>query len=1264
MKPKQFLLTLLLMILGITSVKAQQAYAWLTSDKATLYFCYDNNRSDRSGTTYNLNTGTNTPDWLTAENQRSITSVRFRDDFANAQPTSCYRWFYNMTNLKSVSNLWNLNTSSVTNMNGMFGCCKNLASLEVRQNNFDTSKVTDMTFMFWGCQSIPRLDLKGFTFKEGVKTNGLLTNCSALQLLYLPASGTYADNAFSGVGTVESPCTLEYPITFRPMPIDLYDGCYKWLGGFFIDSRKPYAWLSQDGTTLSFHNDDSLSRRPTVKFFDIYITGNEDKISVKPDWQKQIPVEELRKIEKVVFAPSFKQTRPISCYYWFYEMRALKDIVGIENLRTDLVQNMESMFRLCLNLTELDLTSWNTQKVTNTTRMFMECYRMKTLNLSNFNFTQNSRWMFHLNFGLRTLIVSASADKLYGGSTTADSTQHACYGIGKRWAGYNPNGERCVLVGPEGWDPVSHSTQYNHATGEYKFKWGLFIEPATPYVALSSDKKTLSFYNDRKDQDRKAREGCTIYWLPEWESPDWYKDGSYATVTKVVFDETFASAKPKTCSNWFSKMSNLEEIEGIQYLNTSEVTSMSEMFFNCSKLKSLDVSHFNTSNVLYFIDTFYGCSQLTALDVSNFDTSKATSMHQMFEFCSNLTSLDVSNFNTANVTDMYGMFYGCSGLTSLDVSSFNTAKVTDFGSMFCYCEGLTALDVSHFNTAQATNYYEMFFACSRLTALDVSNFRFDATDISNRMLMNCMGLTSLTVPLTASNWNVGIDSDGNTDLNEATCYYVGTQEAPCQLIYPQGFTLEPTTTGEGWYRWMAGYFYDANTTPMPYVVLDGSTLTFYYDTNKSTRTGTVYELNEGDAMPAWHDQAESVTTATFNSSFQYYKPTSCAYWFADMTNLQTLNVTNSLGRLSYLDTSEATTMRGMFYNCTSLESIPVQWLNTKNVTDMNSMFRSCSALKKFDLSTRTFGIGPKAFTLVPQFKTSNVTDMASMFNGCESLTSITFNEDEDKNFFITSNVEKMRLMFNRCSSLESLDLSHFDTSKVTDMSGMFQQCSSLQTLNLSGFVTSNVTSFGMMFYLCVSLSSIEGISGFNTSNATNFTQMFALNEALASLDVSSFNTSKAETMNYMFYGCSSLLSLDISTFFIPSDDANYAMLQKCSGLSMLRIPVSAVELESRVCQGIGSEEAPCTLVYPTGFTPEPEATGDGWMLWKGGYFEYSFLKGDVNHDGKVSVADVMMTVNHVMGKEMPNFHVTEADMNNDSNVSVADVMQMVKVIIN
>ena len=93
----------------------------------------------------------------------------------------------------------------------------------------------------------------------------------------------------------------------------------------------------------------------------------------------------------------------------------------------------------------------------------------------------------------------------------------------------------------------------------------------------------------------------------------------------------------------------------------------------------------NTSNVTDMSGMFWDCRGLTSLDVSGWDTSKVTHMNNMFSSCSGLTSLDLSNFDTRNVTDMSGMFDGCSGLTSLDLSKWDTSKVTTMTNMFNGC---------------------------------------------------------------------------------------------------------------------------------------------------------------------------------------------------------------------------------------------------------------------------------------------------------------------------------------------------------------------------------------------------------------------------------------------------------------------------------------------------------------------------------------------------------------------------------------------------
>ena len=124
-------------------VSAQEAYANYTPENTTLTFYYDNQRSSRTGTTYDLNTGSSWPGWYIGGISSSVTKVVFDPWFSDARPTSTTRWFYGMTNLTSITGMKQcLNTSSVTNMEGMFSNCRGLTSLDV--SGFNTAKVTDM----------------------------------------------------------------------------------------------------------------------------------------------------------------------------------------------------------------------------------------------------------------------------------------------------------------------------------------------------------------------------------------------------------------------------------------------------------------------------------------------------------------------------------------------------------------------------------------------------------------------------------------------------------------------------------------------------------------------------------------------------------------------------------------------------------------------------------------------------------------------------------------------------------------------------------------------------------------------------------------------------------------------------------------------------------------------------------------------------------------------------------------------------------------
>ena len=198
-------------------------------------------------------------------------------------------------------------------------------------------------------------------------------------------------------------------------------------------------------------------------------------------------------------------------------------------------------------------------------------------------------------------------------------------------------------------------------------------------------------------------------------------------------------------SELFVNFSKLTEIENINLLDTSNVTSMYQMFYECSSLPSLDVSTFDTSQVTNMSYMFHRCYKLTSLDVSKFDTSQVTNMSSMFDNCSSLTSLDVSKFDTSQVTDMNYMFDSCIKLTNLDVSNFNTSNVTKMYDMFYKCRSLTSLDVSKFDTSQVTNMSGMFSNCNRLTSLDVSKFDTSQVTRMDSMFSWCQSLTSLDV---------------------------------------------------------------------------------------------------------------------------------------------------------------------------------------------------------------------------------------------------------------------------------------------------------------------------------------------------------------------------------------------------------------------------------------------------------------------------------------------------------------------------------------
>ena len=288
----------------------------------------------------------------------------------------------------------------------------------------------------------------------------------------------------------------------------------------------------------------------------------------------------------------------------------------------------------------------------------------------------------------------------------------------------------------------------------------------------------VTFYYDDQKANREGTivditDGTTTgqveVWNPQWNHSPFGEQN--ATLKAATFDKSFKDFDGLTSLGfWFACCSNLESITGLEYVNTSNVTTMCRLFYNCNKLDGIDVSNFNTSKVTNMGAMFYGCNSLSSIDVSNFNTANVTEMAGMFKNCSSLKTLDLSNFNTAQVKLMSTMFQWCSSLETLILGeNFKTTAVTGpegMRLMFSNCAKLKSIDLSSFDTSQVVDMMQMFYGCKSLTTLDLSNFNTAKVTDMRYMFGSCENLTTIYV---GNGWTTEKVTEANSENMFNSC---------------------------------------------------------------------------------------------------------------------------------------------------------------------------------------------------------------------------------------------------------------------------------------------------------------------------------------------------------------------------------------------------------------------------------------------------------------------------------------------------------------
>ena len=386
-------------------------------------------------------------------------------------------------------------------------------------------------------------------------------------------------------------------------------------------AQESYA-VFKDGT-LTFKHD---AEKPV----DAYALNTGDK---DPAWA----TDHKEQIKTVVFEASFANARPTSCCSWFKNQKLLTKIEGIENLNTENVKTMSSMFTSCFTLKTVDVSHFNTQNLTSMYNMFASCTSLTTIDLSNFD-TKKVTSMKQLFINCKNLTTIYASDKFVTTALLADKDKDMfkdCTKL-KGTIEFNPNETGKTHANLEGYftRKVAEESYAVFKDGTLTFKHD-GAKPADAY-ALNTGENAPAWATDYKDQ-----------------------------IKTVVFEASFANARPTSCCSWFKNQKLLTKIEGIENLNTENVKTMSSMFTSCFTLKTVDVSHFNTQNLTSMYNMFASCTSLTTIDLSNFDTKKVTSMKQLFINCKNLTTIYASDkFVTTKLAagKDKDMFKGCAKL--------------------------------------------------------------------------------------------------------------------------------------------------------------------------------------------------------------------------------------------------------------------------------------------------------------------------------------------------------------------------------------------------------------------------------------------------------------------------------------------------------------------------------------------------------------------------------------------------------------------------
>ena len=356
----------------------------------------------------------------------------------------------------------------------------------------------------------------------------------------------------------------------------------------------------------------------------------------------------LDRLKSIHFS-DFNEYFPDINFKWMFTDCINLISVDLSKLKFRIITPLESMFENCINLKYVIFKKKTIDAMYGAPRMFKNCTSLTSVDISTFNMTKMAS-------------TSTSLDYMFADCISLQSIN---------LSGVNPE------------TATSLKYMFHNCSSLKKIDFPSFnlskAENISYMFANCISLRSLDLSNFRP---RKLK--STIKVFMNCSNLTSINLNNFATHSVVYMDGLFYGCKSLTFIN-------------ISTFNFQNTESLVEMFAFCTSLKSFDITKtiFNTTKVTQMQRMFYECNSLTSLNFPKaFETNKVKYFNAMFYNCTSLKSINVSFFNVESLTSMYCMFYGCTSLTSIDLSNFKSSNIGDLQGLFFNCINLKYIDIS------------------------------------------------------------------------------------------------------------------------------------------------------------------------------------------------------------------------------------------------------------------------------------------------------------------------------------------------------------------------------------------------------------------------------------------------------------------------------------------------------------------------------------------------------------------------------------------